>query len=135
MGKNKKDDFQVDIVMKDRLSDPAVESSKDEDLKDDDVYLKDNEDESAGEEEEIRETGNKYVFNLSSARENANEYDLIRFYLHEIADHSLLTREQEIRIAKEIETGKRIVARAILNSSLLLKEITQIVVEFRIRRH
>lgn len=56
-------------------------------------------------------------------REIASEYDLIRFYLHEIAGHSLLTRDEEVRIAKEIENGKRIVARAILGSSLMLREV------------
>src|ERR1700737_2938319 len=56
-------------------------------------------------------------------REIASEYDLIRFYLHEIAGHSLLTRDEEVRIAKEIENGKRIIARAILSSSLMLREV------------
>ena len=56
-------------------------------------------------------------------REIASEYDLIRFYLHEIAGHSLLTRDEEVRIAKEIESGKRIIARAILSSSLMLQEV------------
>ncbi len=56
-------------------------------------------------------------------REIASEYDLIRFYLHEIAGHSLLTRDEEVRIAKEIENGKRIIARAILGSSLMLREV------------
>ena len=71
--------------------------------------------------EEVQESAVKYGFSLNDARDNANEYDLIRFYLHEIADHSLLTREQEIRIAKEIETGKRIVAKAILGFFLDVK--------------
>ena len=65
----------------------------------------------------------KYEFALRNNKENANEYDLIRFYLHEIADHSLLTREEEIRIAKKIETGKRIIAKTILSSSLMLSEV------------
>ena len=65
----------------------------------------------------------KYEFGLKSNKENANEYDLIRFYLHEIADHALLSREEEMRIAKKIETGKRIVAKTILSSSLMLNEV------------
>lgn len=56
-------------------------------------------------------------------REIASEYDLIRFYLHEIAGHSLLIRDEEVCIAEEIENGKRIVARAILGSSLMLREV------------
>jgi DNA-directed RNA polymerase sigma subunit (sigma70/sigma32) len=46
-------------------------------------------------------------FDPRTGGENLNEYDLIRFYLHEIAGHSLLSREQEINIAKEIKRGKR----------------------------
>lgn len=65
----------------------------------------------------------KYEFGLKNNKENANEYDLIRFYLHEIANHALLSREEEIRIAKKIETGKRIIARTILSSSLMLSEV------------
>src|ERR1700758_1063346 len=59
-------------------------------------------------------------------REIASEYDLIRFYLHEIAGHSLLTRDEEVRIAKEIENGKRIIERAILGSSLMLREVIKL---------
>ncbi|MEX1000177.1 MAG: sigma factor, partial [Thermodesulfobacteriota bacterium] len=65
----------------------------------------------------------KYEFGLKNNKENANEYDLIRFYLHEIANHALLSREEEIRIAKKIETGKRIIAKTILSSSLMLNEV------------
>lgn len=61
-----------------------------------------------------------------TGREIKSDNDLIRFYLHEIAGHSLLTREEEIQIAKEIESGKRIVARAILSSSLMLREVINI---------
>ena len=65
----------------------------------------------------------KYEYAFRNSKENANEYDLIRFYLHEIADHSLLSREEEIRIAKKIETGKRIIAKSILSSPLMLNEV------------
>ncbi len=80
----------------------------------------------AGESSNKEENGvssPKYGFPFKSNKENANEYDLIRFYLHEIADHALLSREEEIRIAKKIETGKRIIAKTILSSSLMLNEI------------
>ena len=56
-------------------------------------------------------------------REIVNGYDLIRCYMHDIAGHSLLTREEEVQIAKEIEYGKRIIARVILSSSLMLREV------------
>lgn len=113
------------MVDEERVPDPIAETLDDEKLDEDGVFADETDDaEFAG--EEVQESAVKYGFNLNDARENANEYDLIRFYLHEIADHSLLTREQEIRIAKEIETGKRIVAKAILGSSLMLKEIIRL---------
>ncbi|MDA2918168.1 sigma-70 family RNA polymerase sigma factor [Desulfobacterota bacterium AH_259_B03_O07] len=62
-------------------------------------------------------------FEVRTVGKDLSEHDLIRFYLHEIAGHSLLTREEEIRIAKEIEKGKRIIAKAILSSPLMLKEV------------
>ncbi len=73
----------------------------------------------------------KYEFSFRNSKENANEYDLIRFYLHEIADHSLLSREEEIRIAKKIETGKRIIAKSILSSPLMLNEVCGIAEELQ----
>lgn len=49
--------------------------------------------------------------------------DPIRAYLHEIADHSLLTREEEIEIASEIQRGKNIMAKAIIGCPLMIREI------------
>ena len=59
----------------------------------------------------------------SKAKEKSTEYDLIRFYLNEIAGHSLLSREEEIEMAKEIEKGKRIETRCILSSPLMMSEV------------
>jgi RNA polymerase primary sigma factor len=65
-------------------------------------------------------------FDLRTGGENLNEYDLIRFYLHEIAGHSLLSREQEINIAKEIKKGKRMIAKFILVSPVMLNEVIKL---------
>jgi len=54
---------------------------------------------------------------------STSDYDLIRFYFKEMGEHSLLTREEEVQIAKEIENGKKVIARAILSSPLILKEV------------
>jgi RNA polymerase primary sigma factor len=124
MRNKKKDGFRMKIVDEDGVSDAVVEPMDDDKL-DDGVFAEEPDDAEFA-EGEVQESAVKYGFNLNDARENANEYDLIRFYLHEIADHSLLTREQEIRIAKEIETGKRIVAKAILGSPLMLREIIKL---------
>ncbi|MGD9652864.1 MAG: RNA polymerase sigma factor RpoD [Candidatus Dadabacteria bacterium] len=132
MRNKKKKDFQIEMIDDDSLSGQAVDI---EDMDDDDdsvdkaAFSPDQEDsaEFDGDEETESEEGEaQYGLKPSEARENANEYDLIRFYLHEIADHSLLTREEEIRIAKEIETGKRVIARAILNSTLMMREIIRL---------
>ena len=123
---------------KEKLSDSIIERPKESGLDSEDDFLKDDKveqletsrEENSG-ESESKGSGTSYVFNLGNAQNNVNEYDLIRFYLHEIADHSLLSREQEIHIAKEIETGKRIIAKSILSSSLMLKEIFELGEELR----
>jgi len=125
MRNKKKDGFHMKIVDEER-SPATTADSIDEDKIDDDIVFAAEQGEEEYNEEEVQESAVKYGFNLNDAKENANEYDLIRFYLHEIADHSLLSREQEIRIAKEIETGKRIIAKAILGSPVMLKEIIRL---------
>lgn len=72
--------------------------------------------------ENAKENGNEF----GGTTKNFNEYDLIRFYLHEIADHTLLSREEEISLAKKIEQGKKIIAKAILGSSTFLNELINI---------
>lgn len=134
---SKKKDGPKLKASEERLPDSIIELSQDKDadsddlLKDDEVEQLETAKEENGEESNNSGSGTKYVFSLSNAQDNVNEYDLIRFYLHEIADHSLLSREQEIHIAKEIETGKRIIAKSILSSSLMLKEIFELGEELR----
>ena len=133
MRNKKKKDFQIEMIDDDSLSGQALDI---EDMDDDDesvdtaAFPPDQEDPAEfnndEEDTESNEGSAQYGLKPNEARENANEYDLIRFYLHEIADHSLLTREEEIKIAKEIETGKRVIARAILNSTLMMREIIRL---------
>lgn len=59
-------------------------------------------------------------------RKNINEHDLIKYYLHEISGHTLLSRKDEIDLAKKIELGKKLTARAILPCSVLLDEVIKI---------
>jgi RNA polymerase primary sigma factor len=136
MSKKKKDG--PNKASEERLPDSKIELSQDKDADGEDALPKDDEveqletpKEENGEGSENGGSGGSYVFSLSNAQGNVNEYDLIRFYLHEIADHSLLSREQEIHIAKEVETGKRIIAKSILSSSLMLKEIFELGEELR----
>ena len=60
---------------------------------------------------------------VSTKKLKTSEHDPIRAYLHEIADHALLTRDEEIEIAKKIQLGKRIIARAIISCPLMIKEV------------
>ncbi len=122
MSKKKKEELQVNMAKEDiETSDFETDS-----LSESELEKTNHQDEPDADGSPNRETNGasspKYKFPKSN-KENANEYDLIRFYLHEIADHALLSREEEIRIAKKIETGKRIIAKTILSSSLMLNEI------------
>ncbi len=124
MSNEKKDVLRVDMAQEDaNLScpkpnnEPELEKNEVQDDSDNSDNIEYNN------KEENSTSTPKYEFGLKNNKENANEYDLIRFYLHEIADHALLSREEEIRIAKKIETGKRIIAKTILSSSLMLNEV------------
>lgn len=61
--------------------------------------------------------------NIFNAKPYTDEHDLIRFYLNEIAGHSLLIKEEEIEIAKEIENGRKKIARVIGSSKVMLREV------------
>jgi RNA polymerase primary sigma factor len=49
--------------------------------------------------------------------------DPVRMYLREMGSVSLLTREGEVKIAKEIESGKREVLDVVLNCPMVVKEV------------
>ncbi|HSR13678.1 MAG TPA: RNA polymerase sigma factor RpoD [Thermodesulfobacteriota bacterium] len=51
------------------------------------------------------------------------EIDLPKRYLREMGSYPLLTREEEIEIAKEIEDGEKEIIRALLKSPLTLPEV------------
>lgn len=69
-------------------------------------------------------------FDIKAVRDKTHEYDLIRFYLNEIAGHSLLTREEEIQMAKEIEVGRKVKMNAIVSSPLIMRELLKLGEEF-----
>jgi len=49
--------------------------------------------------------------------------DPVRMYLRDMGSVSLLTREEEVEIAKRIEEGEQEIASAVLNSPIAIKEI------------
>ncbi|HUB08437.1 MAG TPA: RNA polymerase sigma factor RpoD [Myxococcales bacterium] len=52
--------------------------------------------------------------------------DPVRMYLRKMGSVSLLTREGEVEIAKRIEEGEKAVLRAVLSSSVAIKEILEL---------
>lgn len=121
MSDDKKNAITADIVEEDNKlpgPEPVPESNLEKT-----EYQDDSDNAEFNNKEENGGSPPKYELGIKSNKENANEYDLIRYYLHEIADHALLSREEEIRIAKKIEAGKRIIAKTILSSSLMLNEV------------
>ena len=52
--------------------------------------------------------------------------DPVRIYLRKIGSVALLTREGEVELAKRMEEGERAILRAILGSSLLVREIIRL---------
>jgi RNA polymerase primary sigma factor len=55
--------------------------------------------------------------------EERQEHDSINRYFQEVGRISLLTREQEIQIARRIETGQNKIARAVLHCPAAIKEV------------
>jgi RNA polymerase primary sigma factor len=49
--------------------------------------------------------------------------DPVRLYLKEMGSHSLLTREEEVKISKRIEKGKQEIADVVLSTPSALKEL------------
>lgn len=84
---------------------------------------------SGTEEKSEKEKGSydsSYKFEFSNSKDKSNEYDLIRFYLNEIAGHALLNREEEIEMAKAIELGKQSKIRTMVDSPFMLEEILKL---------
>jgi RNA polymerase primary sigma factor len=52
--------------------------------------------------------------------------DPVRMYLHEMGQVMLLTRDEEIALAKQVEDGERKVDAAMYQSDLIIKELLQL---------
>ena len=67
--------------------------------------------------------GSQNEINFVNGQIKSSEHDPIRVYLHEIAGHSLLSREEEISISKEIEKGRQLIARAIIECPIMIRQV------------
>jgi RNA polymerase primary sigma factor len=70
---------------------------------------------------------NKFVQAEEEPSEEKDLYgkinDPVRMYLKEMGSVSLLSREEEVEIAKRIEAGEREVLQVVLNSPITIQEI------------
>ncbi len=62
----------------------------------------------------------------NSARSQDSEQDPIRSYILSIAQHSLLSKEEEVEIARQIEKGKKIIARMIIENPFMMKKVLKL---------
>ncbi len=55
-----------------------------------------------------------------------SDHDLVKSYILSIKEHSLLSKKEEIEIAKRIEKGEKIIARMIIESPFMMKKVLKL---------
>ncbi len=61
-----------------------------------------------------------------SSRSLNSDHDLVRSYILSIKEHSLLSKEEEVKIAKRIEKGEKIIARMIIENPFMMKKVLKL---------
>ena len=68
---------------------------------------------------------------LKNAKSPDSDQDPIRSYILAIAQHSLLSKEEEVEIARQIEKGKKIIARMIIENPFMMKKVLKLEEEIK----
>lgn len=68
---------------------------------------------------------------LKPVKSNDSDQDPIRSYILAIAQHSLLSKEEEVEIARQIEKGKKIIARMIIENPFMMKKVLKLEEEIK----
>lgn len=68
---------------------------------------------------------------IKNVKSHDSEQDPIRSYILAIARHSLLSKEEEVEIARQIEKGKKIIARMIIENPFMMKKVLKLEEETR----
>ena len=68
---------------------------------------------------------------LKHAKTHDSDQDPIRSYILAIAQHSLLSKEEEVEIARQIEKGKKIIARMIIENPFMMKKVLKLEEEIK----
>lgn len=68
---------------------------------------------------------------LKHVKSHDSDQDPIRSYILAIAQHSLLSKEEEVEIARQIEKGKKIIARMIIENPFMMKKVLKLEEEIK----
>lgn len=68
---------------------------------------------------------------LKNVKSQDSEQDPIRSYILAIAQHSLLSKDEEVEIARQIEKGKKIIARMIIENPFMMKKVLKLEEEIK----
>jgi len=68
---------------------------------------------------------------FKNTKNQNSEQDPVKSYILSIAQHSLLSKEEEVEIARQIEKGKKIIARMIIENPFMMKKVLKLEEEIK----
>ncbi|MFZ8786611.1 sigma-70 factor domain-containing protein, partial [Thermocrinis sp.] len=75
------------------------------------------------EEEREEEKEEEFLVSTDHLLQSTKDGDPVRLYLREMGKIPLLTREEEIKYAKQIEMGRKVMRRGLLRTSFLVERV------------